>query len=84
MDFYAIFAVDIGRAVKMCSFCLLTSIELIHTPNHSLLYFHSNDINRLEILSLKKNYSYKCNCYTNHIKSVCAWGGGGGGGDVYS
>ena len=31
----------------MRSFCLLTSMELILTPNCSLLYLQSNDMNSL-------------------------------------
>ena len=33
----------------MCSFCVLTSMELILVPNCSLLYMHSNYKNSLEI-----------------------------------
>ena len=58
------------RAVKICRFYLLTSMELIPIPNCSILYFHSNNINSLESLFFKKNekgYSYKYNCYkTTH------------------
>ena len=45
----------------MCSFCLLTSMELILVPNSSLLYLHSNNMNSLTILYLKKkeSFSYK-------------------------
>ena len=38
----------------MCKFCLLTSMELIPIPNFSLLYLHSNDMNSLNSLILKK------------------------------
>ena len=56
----------------MHSFCLLTSMELIRIPNSSLLYFHSKNINSLKNLFLKKNYSYKYNCYKNtQLESVC-------------
>ena len=34
--------------VEMRNFCLLTSRELILVSNCSLLYLHSNDINRLK------------------------------------
>ena len=43
--------------VVMCSFCLLASMELIFTPNCSLLYLHSNDMNSLKSLLLKKGSS---------------------------
>ena len=37
----------------MHSFCLLTSMELIHIPNCSLLYLHSNDMNSLRMYTWK-------------------------------
>ena len=50
------------RAVEMCSFCYLTSMELILITNCSLLYLHSNDM-KFEKFILEKNYSYRYNCY---------------------
>ena len=47
----------------MCSFCLLTSMELILIPNCSLFYLHSNDMNSLKSLFLKKSFSYEYSCY---------------------
>ena len=38
----------------MCSFCLLTSMELILVSSCSSLYFHSNDMNSLKSLSLER------------------------------
>ena len=44
--------------VVMCSVCLLTSMELILIPNCSLLYLHSNNMNSLKsIFMKKKSYS---------------------------
>ena len=43
----------------MRNFCLLTSMELILTPNCSLLYLHSNDINSLKSFTLKKKLLQK-------------------------
>ena len=54
MDFYAVcFVVDMAD-VEVCSFCLLASIEQILVPNCSLLYLHSNDMNSLKKLFLKR------------------------------
>ena len=52
----------------MRSFCLLASMQLILIPNCSLLYLHSNGVNSLKNVFLKKKYiyiyiSYKYNCY---------------------
>ena len=51
----------------MCSFCLLTSMELMLKPNCSLLYLHSSDMNSLKIPFMKQKVSnsYKYNCYEN-------------------
>ena len=59
--------------VEMCSFRPLTLMELILIPDNSLLYLHSNDMNSVKSLFLKrKSYSYKYNCYKNpHLKSDC-------------
>ena len=38
------------------------SMELNRIPNCSLLYLHSNDMNSLKSLFLKKSFSYKYNC----------------------
>ena len=40
--------------IVMCSFCLLASMELILIPNNSLLYLHSNDMNSLKSVFLKR------------------------------
>ena len=51
MDFFAVsFVVDI----EMHSFCLLTSVELILVPNCSLLHVHSNNMNSLINVFMKK------------------------------
>ena len=47
------FAVSFVVGIEMCSFYLLTSMELILIPNCSLLYLHSNDMHSL---FLKKLY----------------------------
>ena len=39
----------------MLNVCLLTSTELILTPDCNLLHLHSNDMNSLKIVFLKKN-----------------------------
>ena len=45
MDFFAVsFAVDMSNVAKQ-SFCLLTSLELVHIPNCNSLYLHSNNMN---------------------------------------
>ena len=38
----------------MASFCLLDSMELIHIPNYILSKLHSNDMNSLKSIILKK------------------------------
>ena len=45
----------------MLNSCLLTSTELILTPDCNLLHLHSNDMNSLKIVFLKKcsNCKYK-------------------------
>ena len=54
MNFFAAsFVVDMRR-VMMCSFCLLSSMKLIVMPNCSLLCLHSNDVDHLKSLLLKK------------------------------
>ena len=40
--------------VEMCSFCLLSSMDLIPIPNFSLLYLDSNDMNSFKSVYLKK------------------------------
>ena len=53
----------------MCSFCLLTLMEPILIPNCSILYLHSNDINSLKSLHLKKEV-IAINNKTLQIKSM--------------
>ena len=62
MDFSVVsFVVD----VEMRSFCLLTSWSC------SFLYLHSNDMNNLKSLFLKKKKKVrKYNCYKKQMKSV--------------
>ena len=54
------FAVDMAD-VKMCSFCLLTSMELISYTRHSLLCLHSNDMKSLKRVLHKRKGSYNYN-----------------------
>ena len=56
--FAASFVVDMSD-IEMHSFCLLTSMEPIHIANCSLLYLHSNDMNSLKSLFLKKKWEKK-------------------------
>ena len=59
MDFFTVGFV-VGLDVVMCSFCWLASKELTRIANCSVLYLHSNDMNSLKCLLLKKrSYSYK-------------------------
>ena len=48
-----------GMMYRMCIICLLASMELIHTPNCSILYLHSNDTNSLKSSFLRKRRGKK-------------------------
>ena len=51
--------------------CLLISMELILTPNCSLLYLHSNNMDSFKLCSGKISYSYKYNSYKNPQITHC-------------
>ena len=58
----------------MCSICLLVSMELTLIPNCSSLYLHSNDMNNLKSLLLKKKFIVINKIVIKietQIKSVC-------------
>ena len=55
MDFLAVSFVVNMSDVMMHSFCLLASMKRILIPNCSILYLHSNDMNSLKRLFLKKS-----------------------------